>query len=210
MKKTISILLALLLLSSMAAGCGSKEEAPQTEPAPAATQASPAEAETEAPAEPEMAETTAAAAEALTVPMGKWIGYYIEDIQGLRVPMGKEQGMCLDILLEEGGKATLFYYIAQTEPGKDLSEEGVESTAEAYWTGAGDELQIVSKSEEYPGTYNCKYLDGILYIKAFPAIGSFLKMGLPGTPEAENLKGGAESAAELLKQVENGGSGHSH
>lgn len=204
MKKTISILLALVLLSSMAAGCGSKEEAPQTEPAPVLTEA-PAAAETKAPAEPQSPETTAAAAEELSIPMGKWIGYYIEDIQGLRVPMGKEQGMCLDVLLEEGGNATLFYYTVSAE-----SKEGTEAEAKAQWTGAGDEIQIVSKDDGFPGVFNCKYLDGILYIKAFPMVGSFLKMGLPGTPEAENLQGGAESAAELLKQVENGGGGHAH
>ena len=203
MKKTISILLALVLLSSMAAGCGSKEEAPQTEPAPVLTQA-PAAAETEAPAEPQAPETTADA-NALVIPMGKWIGYYIEDIEGLRVPMGKEQGMCLDVLLEEGGNATLYYYTLNPE-----TEEIKDEAAKALWTGAADELQIVSQDEDFPGTFNCKFIDGVLYIKAFPTIGSFLKMGQPGTPEAEKLQAGAESAAELLEQIEHGGSGHSH
>ena len=200
MKKTISILLALLLLSSMAAGCGSKEEAPQTETAPAAVETAPAAADIEAAAKSEVVETTAASVKEETVPLGKWIGYYIEDIQGLRVPMGKEQGMCLDLLLEENGKATIYYYLG----------EGTEPVVDATWSGNADEMQIVSKSEEYPGTYHLKYIDGILYIKAFPAVGSFLKMGMPGSPEAKNLQGGAESAAELLKQVENKSAGHSH
>ena len=202
MKKTISVLLALLLLSSIAAGCGSREEISETQPAPAAT--APTAAETKAPAETQTTEATQAPAEMLMIPMGKWIGYYIEDIQGMRVPMGKEQGMCLDVLLEEGGSATLFYYTVSRE-----TKEGKEAEAKAQWTGSGDELQIISRDDAFPGTFNCKYIDGVLYIKAFPMVGSFLKMGLSGTPEAEKLQGGAESAAELLKQVENGG-GHAH
>lgn len=205
MKKIISVLLALLLLSSIAAGCGTKDEALQVEEVPAAKQETTLVIETKASADLETQETTAASATETAIPLGKWVGYYIEDIQGLRVPMGKELGMCLDILLEEDGKATLFYYTSDPK-----SEEGIESTAEARWTGAGDELQIVSESEEYSGTFNCKYIDGVLYIKAFPMVGSFLKMGLPGTPAAEKLQGGAESAAELLEQVENGGGGHIH
>ena len=200
MKKTISILLALLLLSSIAAGCGSKEELPEAEPVPVLTEKAPVAAETQASAS-ETTEATASPIQDESFLLGKWIGYYIEDIEGLRVPMGKDQGMCLDLLLEEDGKATIYYYLG----------ENAEPVVEATWSGNADELTVVSQSEEMPGTFHCKYIDGILYIKAFPAIGSFLKMGLPGTHEAEMLQAGADAAAERLEQIKKGTAGaHSH
>ena len=197
MKKSVSMLLVLFLLAALTAGCGSagKEQAaaPQEE-----TQAEtilmtepPTEAPTEAPTE---VPATTAPTEPEDPMLGKWLGIYL-DMDGLKMPMGRDQGFAIDFILEEGGKATYLLY---------LSSEGEvdEATVSADWSGAPAAFQIHSEDKDMPGTFQCSIENGILIVKDLLGENTTFKMAKEGSPEIELLKEEAQLMQDILDAMD--------
>ena len=187
MNKYISILLVLLLLTAAAAGCGSPvpaepTAAPQQTVAPEVTE-TPADAPTEAPTELPV--------EAPDPMLGKWMGVYME-MEGLKVPMGREQGMAIDFLLEAEGKITYLLYL---EGDDDLE-------VAADWTGDEAEFEIHSEDENMPGTYRCSIQDGVLTVYDLLGEGTLFKMARSGSPEEAALRAEAQLFQDIMDQME--------
>ena len=193
MKKSISMVLILFLLAALTAGCGNKGAEPE-----AVTTASPAEEtqiqtipETEPPTE---TAATAAPTEPVNPILGKWLGIYV-DMEGLKMPMGRDQGFAIDFLLEEDGKATYLLY---------LNSEGTEEEAvvSADWTGDETAFQIHSDDNDMPGTFQCSIENGILTVEDLLGEGSTFRMAKEGSPEIDILREEAQLVQDILDAMD--------
>ena len=187
MKKLFAVLMVVLLLSTFAAGCGS--DPVQKEPEVKATAAP--ETEAAATAAPE---TTAPPTEPEDPMLGRWIGIYM-DMEGLKVPMGRDQGMAIDFLLEADGKITYFLYV-------ESDGEGEEAEVAADWTGEESSFQIHSDSDDMPGTYSCSITEGILEVKDLLGEGTSLKMAKEGSPQIDQLREEAQLMQDILDAID--------
>lgn len=193
MKKSISILLILFLLTALMTGCRKKGTIQET----AATASPKEETKTEIIEKTE-APTEAPATEAPTEPahpiLGKWLGIYV-DMDGFKMPMGRDQGFAIDFLLEEDGKATYFLY---------LNSEGAEEevTVSADWSGDETAFQIHSEDKDMPGTFQCRIEKGVLIVEDLLGEGSTFKMAKEGSPEVALLKEESQLFQDILDAME--------
>ena len=193
MKKSVTVLLVLFLLAALTAGCGTADTPAQEE-----TQAetvliteTPTEIPTEAPTE---VPTTTPPTEPTDPMLGKWLGIYM-DMEGLKMPMGKDQGFAIDFILEEGGKATYLLY---------LSSEGEvdEATVSADWSGNADGFEIHSDDKDMPGTFQCSIKNGVLIVQDLLGENTTFKMAKEGSPEVELLREEAQLMQDILDAMD--------
>jgi len=141
MKKLIAILLSLIMVISLFAGCGAKEEAPAETAAPAAP-AAPAEGETEAPAEVSYMDQLIAAAQAegtlvvygsceeeyLAVACEKFQELYGIEVQYQRLSTGEVQSKVEE---ENGNPSGDVWFGGTTDPYNVCAAEGLLEAYEA-------------------------------------------------------------------------------
>lgn len=187
MKKQFALVLSVLLLLSLLAGCG-KTASPEEETTAAiletAMETTAAVPETEAPAE------TEAPTEPVDPRLGKWIGVYA-DVDGFMVPMGREEGMAINIILNQDGAAVYELFL---EDEDDL-------LVNAVWSGEENAFEIESDSEEVPGTFVGNFEDGVLIIQDLPIEGCVFKLAKEGTQQITDLQSECQMFKDILDAV---------
>ena len=193
MKKSIALLLSLFLLTGLAAGCGSSSAEPDVLPTSSAEIPAAAEtaAETTEEASAEAVETTAAPEVEEDPLLGLWLCIYV-DAQGFKIPTGRDQGMAIDVLLEEDGKASYLVYL----------EDDEDTEVEARWAVDGDGYLIESDDPEMAGTFHFTVSDGVLTIEEFPSEGTVMKYAKPDTQAEADLRAEAQMVQDILDEID--------
>lgn len=193
MKKSISVVLTLLLLAALMTGCGNTGTMQESVPTAAPAEEPPTQTITETETATE-APSTAVPAAPIHPIAGKWLGIYV-DMDGIKMPMGRDQGFAIDFLLEEDGSAAYFLY---------LNSEGTEEevTVSADWTGDEAAFQIHSEDKNMPGTFQCRIENGVLIVADLLGEGSTFKMAKEGSPEVALLKEESQLFQDILDAMD--------